>query len=55
VLCNEQGKTIQQIWDGSTLKLTFRKNFSVSLMQQWYELEVIATSISFSLDIDESK
>jgi hypothetical protein len=27
LLCNEPVKTIQQIWDGSTLKLIFRRNF----------------------------
>jgi hypothetical protein len=26
VLSNEQGKTVQQVWDGSTLKLTFVMN-----------------------------
>jgi hypothetical protein len=51
-LSNEQGKTIHQVWDGTHLKLTFRRNFSTSLMQQWYELENVASSISFNNDID---
>ena len=46
-LCNEQNRTVQQIWDGSQLKLTFRRNFNLRLMQQWYELEAMASSIVF--------
>jgi hypothetical protein len=52
VICNEQNKTIAQIWDGSTLMLTFRRNFSVPLMQQWYELEGIVSMISYSEECD---
>jgi hypothetical protein len=52
VLCNENGSTVQQIWDESQLKLTFRRNFSSSLIQQWYEPEGIAASISFTSDTD---
>jgi hypothetical protein len=39
--------TLQGIWNGSQLKLTFRRNFNSSLMQLWYELEAIANNISF--------
>jgi hypothetical protein len=52
-LNNEQGKTVHQVWDGSHLKLTFRRNFSSTLMQQWYDLESIATNIIFTIDIDD--
>jgi hypothetical protein len=41
--------TIQSIWDGSQLKLTFRRNFNSSLMHLWYELEAIANNIFFCL------
>ena len=52
ILCNEQGKTVQSVWDGTSLKLTFRRNFSPRLMQLWYELREVAASISFSTDAD---
>lgn len=28
-ICNEQGRTVKQVWDGSNLRLPFRRNFSV--------------------------
>jgi mannosylglycoprotein endo-beta-mannosidase len=52
VICNEQNKTISQVWDGSTLMLSFRRNFPPILLQQWQELEEIASSITFSDDCD---
>jgi hypothetical protein len=48
ILCNEHNVTLPNIWDGSQLKLTFRRNFNSALMQLWYELEAIANNISFS-------
>lgn len=52
VVCNEQNKTISQVWDGSTLMLTFRRNFPPALMQKWQELEEIAFSITLSDECD---
>jgi hypothetical protein len=43
---------VHQVWDGSHLKLNFRRNFSTALMQQWYDLESIASSINFTTDVD---
>jgi hypothetical protein len=51
VICNEQNKTISQVWDGSTLMLSFRRNFP-PLMQLWQELEGVVSSITFSNDCD---
>ena len=51
-ICNEQNATISQIWDGTTVKLSFRRNFSATLMEQWYELESICNSIILSPDCD---
>ena len=45
-ICNEQTKTIKEVWDGETLKLTFRRNFDSKLMEQWYQLVEIARSIT---------
>jgi hypothetical protein len=44
--------TLNQVWDGERLKLSFRRNFSSSLMERWRELEQIASSIFFSTDCD---
>jgi hypothetical protein len=49
---NAQGKTIKKVWDDSQLKLTFRRNFSLSLMQKWYEIEEISSSITYTSDSD---
>jgi hypothetical protein len=51
-VCNEPLATIKDVWDGNTLKLTFRRYFSDSLMEQWFELERVANNISFSNDCD---
>jgi mannosylglycoprotein endo-beta-mannosidase len=51
-ICNEPLATISEVWDGNSLKLTFRRNFNDSLMEQWFELEQIANNISFSEDCD---
>jgi hypothetical protein len=42
-VCNEP----LEVWDVSTLKLTFHRNFNDCLMEQWFELEQIASGISF--------
>jgi mannosylglycoprotein endo-beta-mannosidase len=52
IICNEQMATLNQVWDGERLKLSFRRNFSSSLMERWRELEQIASSIFFSNDCD---
>jgi hypothetical protein len=51
-ICNEPLATVSEVWDGISLKLTFRRNFNDSLMEQWFELEQIANNISFSDDCD---
>lgn len=38
VICEQQGKTISQVWDGEVLRLSFRRSVSDSLMSLWYEL-----------------
>src|SRR4051812_12418513 len=32
VMCREQGQTVRQVWDGVTLKLTYRRAFSPPMM-----------------------
>jgi hypothetical protein len=40
-VCNKNYQTISEMWDGSRLKLTFRRNFPPQ-MDTWYALESIA-------------
>jgi hypothetical protein len=52
ILCNVQGKTISQVWDGTNMKLTFRRNFSAPLMIKWHELEGLDFSLSLYEETD---
>lgn len=51
-ICNEQNATISEVWDGHTLKISFRRTFDQAMMENWYALEQIATSIVFTGDMD---
>ena len=53
-MVNEKGVSIAEAWDGTNLKMTFRRNISVQLMTLWEVLVVaIAGSISYS-DADDA-
>ena len=43
IINKQQGKTLAEVWDGETLKLTFSFSITVSerLMQLWFELPEI--------------
>lgn len=43
-----KNKTIADTWDGDILKISFRRNFDEVLMQQWFDLESVAKSITFT-------
>jgi hypothetical protein len=47
-LVNEQNKTIADLWDGSSLKMTFRRCFDHRLMMQWLEIQQISQTIILS-------
>lgn len=51
-VCNEQTKSIKDVWDGRRLKLSFRRNFDNKLMEQWYQLVEIVAGVVFSTDPD---
>jgi hypothetical protein len=38
VILNEKGKTIAEVWDGVTLKFTFRRTVSPQMMDLWREV-----------------
>jgi hypothetical protein len=45
VLVNEHNKSIQELWDGTNLKCTFRRTVDHRLLQRWYDLKSIAESL----------
>jgi hypothetical protein len=46
VIVNEKGTTIDEVWDGTDLKLTFRRTVSEQGVGLWYEICSIAESLS---------
>jgi hypothetical protein len=52
-VCKQQDVTIKKVWDGNVLKLTFRRVFNQKMMDQWYQMEQIASSIRL-LDVEDS-
>lgn len=51
-ICREQCNTIQQVWDGQTLRISFRRVFDDQMMLKWFELEEIARSIVLTENCD---
>jgi hypothetical protein len=52
VLNEQQGKTVQEVWDGVNLMLTFKRNVSSNLMNMWWELYGLIEGISLSGEQD---
>jgi hypothetical protein len=46
-IVNEQCNTMSEAWDGVNLKFNFRRTVNHRVMDQWYEVLQIASSISF--------
>ena len=53
VICNQQGRTISQVWDGETLMLSFSVTVSENLMNLWFELVGIMEEISLNDEPDQ--
>jgi hypothetical protein len=53
IICNEQTKTICEIWDGSELKLPFRRGFNERLMLQWEELRATVHNLNLNEEPDQ--
>jgi hypothetical protein len=51
-ISNEKNISVKDAWDGRNLRLTFRRTVSQTLMNQWYELLDICSSISYSSEKD---
>lgn len=52
-ICNEQGKTVEEVWDGNNLKLTFRRTVNEIIYNSWLELVAIAESICYKEETDK--
>lgn len=51
-ICNEQLASLSSIWDGHTIRLSFRRTFTPALIEQWYELEQILLGTTLSTEQD---
>jgi hypothetical protein len=52
-IVNEKGKTIAELWDGVSLKCTFRRCISEDLYQSWLEVVELVGTIQFTNEADE--
>lgn len=53
VICEQQGKTISQVWDGEVLILSYRRSVFDSLMSLWYELLSIIKDVHLNDESDQ--
>jgi hypothetical protein len=53
VINEQQGKTVQEIWDGENFMLTFRRSVSSNLMNLWWELVGLVDDTSLSEEDDQ--
>ena len=44
--------TVSEVWDGSNIKLTFRRIFTPIMMEEWYCLEQIIKETVLKIDDD---
>ena len=42
---NQIGVTLEKIWDGQEVKLTFKRNFDSKMLERWYELEIVSSVV----------
>jgi hypothetical protein len=52
IIVNEQGKSVDDAWDGMNLKFTFRRIVNREVMGMWEEVKQIASSIHKSDEED---
>jgi hypothetical protein len=52
VIVNKKSATIRELWDGESLKCTFRRTVGEKLMNMWDEVVQLATTICFSNEED---
>ena len=47
-ICDQIGVSLASVWDGVEVKLTFRRNFSEDMMERWFELSEIISSVVYN-------
>jgi len=52
IITDQQNVSVADVWDGSDLKLSFRRGVNENQMQEWLNLVDIAESISYTEDCD---
>lgn len=52
-IINEHGKTIAELWNGATLKCSFRRTVNEALYQSWLEIVELVSTIQFTDEEDE--
>ena len=52
IIANEQHCTIDSVWDGVDLKITFRRTVSPALFDRWLDLVNLVNSFFFSEEED---
>jgi hypothetical protein len=53
IIVNEQQSTLAQVWDGTNLKMTFRRTVNQVLFDRWLELLALMQTVSMT-DSDDS-
>ena len=53
MICEQQGKTIHQVWNGEDLMLSFRRSISDQLMNLWYDLVSIVEDVQLNGEDDQ--
>jgi hypothetical protein len=51
-IVNDQGRTVEEAWDGWNLKFTFRRIVNKKVMELWEEVKLIASSIQLKDEED---
>jgi hypothetical protein len=54
IIANEHRCTIASVWDGSVLKISFRRTVSQALYNRWLELVNLVSSISLNSEVHDS-
>jgi hypothetical protein len=49
-ICDQVGVSVAEVWDGSEVKRSLRRNFSEARLQKWAELVEIVSSIRYNDD-----
>ena len=52
-IANDHNVSVSEVWDGTNLKITFRRFFDQEFMNLWFELLEIAKSIMYT-DVGDS-